>query len=106
MKRKISALILGTTLVLTACGGGGGNDSKTATESASGPEVFKQNCSSCHGGDLKGGYGPNLEKVGKEFSQAQIQKIIENGKGKMPAGILNGNKAEEESVAKWLSEKK
>ncbi|MCD7035964.1 cytochrome c [Metabacillus sp. GX 13764] len=106
MKRKIAALILGTSFVLAACGGGGGSDSKTATESANGPEVFKQNCSSCHGGDLKGGYGPSLEKVGAEHNAEEIQKIIENGKGNMPPNILGGDKAAEEAVAKWLSEKK
>ncbi|KZZ84952.1 cytochrome c551 [Bacillus sp. SJS] len=103
MKRKAFALIFTASLTLTACGGG---DSSTKQEASAmdGEKLFKQNCASCHGVDLKGGAGPNLTRVGEEHDAAEIEQIIKNGKGSMPRGILEGEDAKK--VAEWLSEKK
>ncbi|KIL42477.1 cytochrome c-551 [Gordoniibacillus kamchatkensis] len=46
--------------------------------------IYKQNCMSCHGADLSGGVGPNLQKVGSRLSADQITAQIANGKGAMP----------------------
>jgi len=48
---------------------------------------------------------PNATKVGSKYSSEEIQKIIKNGKGRMPDGIL---KEDEEivAVADWLADKK
>ncbi len=80
-------------------GSNGGGDTAAAAE-----QIFKQNCASCHGQDLSGGVGPNLQKVGSKYSKDQIKDIIANGRGAMPAGIIKGEDADK--VAEWLAAKK
>ncbi|QQZ10303.1 cytochrome c551 [Heyndrickxia vini] len=82
------------------------NNKSTNTASAGDAEkIFSQNCSSCHGGNLEGGVGPDLTKVGAKYNKDQILDIIKNGKkGGMPAGVIKGDDADK--VATWLSEKK
>ncbi len=105
MKKKFVTLLLGTSFVLglAACGGGSDDGGKD-TASAGGAKIFDQKCSSCHGGDLKGGMGPDLTKVGSKYSKDQILDIIKNGKGQMPKNVVSGKDADE--VADWLSAKK
>lgn len=67
-------------------------------------KIFDQKCSSCHGGDLTGGMGPNLTKVGSKYSKDEILNIIKNGKGQMPANVITGDDANQ--VAEWLAAKK
>jgi cytochrome c551 len=108
MKKKLIALLMGTSLVLAACGGGGGD--KATKDTASGPDpekLFQQKCSSCHGTDLKGGGGgtfPDLTQVGSRLSKDEIQTIIIDGRNAMPKGQLTGDDAT--AVAGWLAEKK
>ncbi|MFD2630850.1 cytochrome c550 [Oceanobacillus kapialis] len=86
---------------------GGGESSEG--ESAEGgttedPEaIFESNCASCHGADLSGGAGPNLTQVGSRLSEDEIQNIIINGQGSMPAGMATEQEAE--VLAAWLAEK-
>ena len=121
LKNLLLALGLGTTLALAACGGSDDssssdssttneestmNDDSSKTETAVDAEkIFANNCASCHGNKLEGNVGPNLTKVGSKYSSEEIQEIIKNGKGQMPAGIL---KEDEEivAVADWLADKK
>lgn len=121
LKNLLLALGLGTTLALAACGGSDDsssddssstkeestmNDDSSKTETAVDAEkIFANNCASCHGNNLEGNVGPNLTKVGSKYSSEEIQEIIKNGKGQMPAGIL---KEDEEivAVADWLAAKK
>jgi cytochrome c551 len=116
MKKKLLTLLLGTSLVmgLAACGGGSDTSKKDDTggkETASAGDaqkIFNQKCSSCHGGDLKGGVGPDISKVGSKYSKDEILGIIKNGKtgdkGTMPPGMASG--ADAEKVATWLAAKK
>ncbi|WP_066368912.1 cytochrome c551 [Neobacillus fumarioli] len=120
MKKKLFTLLLGTSLVmgLTACGGSTSTDkSKEAPKKETKPttqntaqggdadKIFQAHCASCHGGDLKGGVGPNLTKIGSQLSKDQILDIIKNGKqGGMPAGLISGSDAHK--VATWLAAKK
>ncbi|CAM3978771.1 cytochrome c551 [Mesobacillus zeae] len=102
MKKKLAAMLMGATLVMAACGGG---DEAGDSKSAGDPEkLFSQKCSSCHGGNLEGGAGPKLEKIGAKMSQEDIENTIKNGKGSMPPELIEGEDAT--TVAKWLSEKK
>ena len=113
MKKKIVTFLLGSSLVLglAACGGGSdsgsGSDGGKDTASA-GEKIYNQKCSSCHGGDLKGGVGPDLTKVGAKYKKAEILDIINKGKngsiGSMPAGLAAGDEADQ--VAEWLAAKK
>ncbi|MBP2242017.1 cytochrome c551 [Cytobacillus eiseniae] len=115
MKKKLLALLLGSSLVLAACGGGddakeettdkGSTGGETTTANAGDAEKFyNQKCSSCHGGDLTGGVGPALDTAGANFSKEDIEGIIANGQGAMPAGLLSGDEASQ--VAEWLAAKK
>lgn len=100
MKKKLLALLMGTSLVLAACGGG--DDESKSTETASGGDaqkLFEQKCSACHGVDLAGGAGPKLK--GTALSKEEIENIILNGKGGMPKGLLQGEDASK--VAEWVA---
>ncbi|WP_044736834.1 cytochrome c551 [Geobacillus kaustophilus] len=111
MKWKLAAMFLGVSLALAACGGGGDNAGEKnggsnggGDTAAAAEQIFKQNCASCHGQDLSGGVGPNLQKVGSKYSKDEIKNIIANGRGAMPAGIIKGEDADK--VAEWLASKK
>ncbi|MEH7439271.1 cytochrome c [Neobacillus drentensis] len=113
MKKKLLTLLLGTSLVmgLAACGGGDdetkdtGNGGTETAQAGDAQKIFDQKCASCHGGDMKGGMGPNLTKVGSKYSKDEILDILKNGKsGGMPAGLVSGDEADQ--VADWLAAKK
>ncbi|MEH7883436.1 cytochrome c [Bacillus sp. JJ1609] len=105
MKKKLLALLMGTSLALAACGGGGGGDEAGGDKAGADPEkLFNQKCSSCHGGNLEGGVGPKLSDVGSRLSQDEIESTIANGKGAMPPKLLEGDDAK--AVAEWLASKK
>lgn len=112
MKMKLLALFMGTSLVLAACGGDGDRASDSTGETNSGKdtasngeEIYKNaSCVGCHGQDLGGGAGPNLQKIGGKYNAEEIEKIILNGQGTMPKEQLKGDDAK--AVAQWLAEKK
>lgn len=112
MKKWLFAVLFGSALVLGACGGGGDDgasedkgEDNGAVDSAAAEDIFKSNCSSCHGADLSGGAGPDLTKVGADHSKADIEDIIQNGKGGMPAQKqVTGDDLD--TLASWLAEKK
>lgn len=114
-KEYIAVITGGTNVVVYGLGGkksvnqkdAGGKLGKThGSESASAnPEkVFSKSCASCHGANLEGGIGPNLQHVGKSMSESDILNQINNGGGRMPGGIIRGDEAK--AVAEWLAKKK
>jgi cytochrome c551 len=104
LKKKLLALLMGTSLVLAACGGGGDEAGGGDTAGADPEKLYNQKCSSCHGGNLEGGVGPKLSDAGSRLSQEDIEKILAEGKGSMPPKLLEGDDAS--AVAEWLSNKK
>ncbi|CEH32190.1 Cytochrome [Aneurinibacillus migulanus] len=118
MKKLTTAGLLLTLAVgLAACGGGDKpssapaeqNQSQSATTSAGGDDAMKimqGKCMSCHGQELKGGVGPELEKVGKRLDKDGIAKVIKEGRSGtgMPGGLLNDE--ETEKVATYLAQQK
>lgn len=123
MKKWLMAVLLGTVLVLGACGGDTteedtGVDEGTETEEpadedadaggdvdvAAAEDAYKSGCASCHGQDLEGGVGPELDAIGSSMSAEEIEEIIIDGVGSMPAGQLTGDDAT--IVAEWLAEMK
>jgi cytochrome c551 len=68
--------------------------------------LYKQNCIACHAADLRGGVGPNLQKVGARMTAEQIAARINAGGGGMTAfkGVLTD--AQIHTLADWLSTKK
>jgi len=57
----------------------------------------------CHGGDLEGGFGPELRTVGERMSREEIVSAIRDGIGIMPA--LGDRLTEEEiaAIADWIA---
>ncbi|WNS75067.1 cytochrome c [Bacillus sp. DTU_2020_1000418_1_SI_GHA_SEK_038] len=116
MKKKLLALLMGTSLVLAACGGGDDNaaDEKdtgttnggetTTAGAGDAQKLYDQKCSSCHGANLEGTVGPKLSDAGAHFTKEEIEGIIANGQGAMPAGLLKGDEAAQ--VSEWLAAKK
>lgn len=109
MNKKLLAFVAGATLILSlgACGTkkeDTSNSSQTASSGAEPDKVFQQSCASCHGNNLQGQVGPNLQKVGSKYDKEKIEDIILNGRGSMPAGIVQGEDATK--LAEWLSQKK
>ncbi|MFD1031223.1 cytochrome c551 [Metaplanococcus flavidus] len=118
MKKSLMALLFGTTLILGACGGEDTADpepaeetpTETPTETPAGEEttvdaeeIVNQQCISCHGENLEGqGNFPPLNDVGSRLSEEEILTVILEGRGQMPAEIIEGEEAE--AVAAWLSE--
>ncbi|MGG0720452.1 cytochrome c [Robertmurraya massiliosenegalensis] len=86
-------------------------DTETETDADSGDEgtvatvdyekSYAQKCSTCHGGDLSGGVGPDLTQIGSQMTKEEIEKIIIDGIGIMPSGQLKGEEAA--AVAEWLA---
>ncbi|MEN2768745.1 cytochrome c551 [Ornithinibacillus xuwenensis] len=116
MKKWLFTILFGSALVLGACGGEDEADDNGATNDAgntdgdetvaAAEELFEANCAACHGQDLSGLGGPNLQKVGSEYSADEIKDIILNGKGGMPAQDNRVNETEAQEIADWLAEKK
>jgi mono/diheme cytochrome c family protein len=68
--------------------------------------IIAANCISCHGDQLQGGVGPDLQKIGAELSAEQLYGIITKGKGQMPSFKERLKDEEIANVALWLAEKK
>lgn len=66
-----------------------------------GYEVYKNNCSSCHGDALEGASGPTL--IGIEYDQEEIADISVNGIGNMPADIFQGTDEELEQLSEFIT---
>jgi cytochrome c551 len=134
MHRKwaLRAAVLLIVMMMAACGGnsdgttgetgngtGTGNDATTGGTNAGGTDgevqtadaeaIYKQNCVSCHGTDLKGVMGgkTNLTQVGARLSRDEIAQTINNGRSSgMPAFQNRLSEEEVAALADWLSTKK
>ena len=114
MKKKLLGILLGSSLLMAACGNAADDSSEASNPQEAADEavtsdidpekIVSQKCSSCHGGDLSGGMGPALKNIGSTLSYEEILSTIQNGKGQMPKGVIDGEEAE--VVAEWLSNKK
>ncbi|WP_159883668.1 c-type cytochrome [Paenibacillus puerhi] len=119
-KLAIMSILFSALIALSsACGGGGAGADKSGTaaggtggtggavsggtaEAAGAEAVYKANCLACHGNNLQGASGPNLQKVGARLTKDQIVAKIQNGGGGMPA-YKDKLKAEEiQALADWL----
>jgi hypothetical protein len=85
----------------------GATRNETLTESQErGKELFRQQCWSCHtlaAAGARGVTGPNLDRIG-DIQPERIITAIENGgtgQGLMPAGLLEGEEAQD--VAEYVS---
>lgn len=77
--------------------------------SAAAVSLYQANCSLCHGDNLEGGIGPNLQHVGSKLSESAIVHQIDVGGGPMPGygpnhqHILTTSEIQE--LATWLGTK-
>lgn len=121
MKRVMGLALAGLLAIsLSACGGNqaaqppaeqkpaetpaAGGTSNASVDAAKAEATFKNTCAGCHGQNLEGVVGPNLQKIGGELSKDQIREILKNGKGGMPPNLVSG--ADADNIAAWLAEKK
>ena len=108
----INILLAGCLVFLLFYYEGTGHTAKTGNETGEGEtasaekaeEIASTTCMSCHGENLEGGAGPALNKIGSKYAQSDIENIIKNGKGAMPAGVITPEEAK--IVAEWLAQKK
>jgi quinoprotein glucose dehydrogenase len=64
--------------------GRGGFAAMQATAERRGRAVYEQSCQMCHGTDLKGDRGPELDDAVSELGAATIRTVITKGRGGMP----------------------
>ncbi|MCM3611284.1 cytochrome c [Planococcus sp. MERTA32b] len=82
-----------------ATGEGTGEGEETADAGEFDPEAKAQeSCISCHGSSYEGGMGPSL--IETELSQEEIEDVIANGKGTMPAGLVEADNIP--AMAEWV----
>jgi len=90
-------------LALSGCSSGGTTNEKVDATFIQVPELYKQNCLSCHGDQLQGRVGPGLQNVGERLTKEEIARLITNGKGGMPSFASRLQEENIESLADWLS---
>ncbi|HSI74688.1 MAG TPA: PQQ-binding-like beta-propeller repeat protein [Lunatimonas sp.] len=70
-----------------------------------GRSLYITNCAHCHGLDNKGAAGqefPDLSQIGSKLSPAEINTIISNGQGRMPA-FQHLSLAERQTITAYLT---
>jgi mono/diheme cytochrome c family protein len=83
---RVLALVAAAVLA-GGCGSAASHDGRT---------LYGTHCSACHSGN---GPGPDLAKT--QLSRAAILRVIDDGKGTMPADLLSGRDAE--AVADYVA---
>lgn len=73
--------------LLIACGGSTKDTASTDTSSSSadGAALFANHCAACHGSDGTNGSSPDLSVEVPALDDAELEQLITNGKGSMPA---------------------
>lgn len=91
--------------------GGGHNGGSNAAAPAPADSSFKadavwkaqSSCMGCHGQNMEGAVGPNLQKIGSKYSVEEIADIIHNGKPPgMPGGMIK-DEAEIKKLAEYMA---
>ncbi|MBP1965088.1 c-type cytochrome [Paenibacillus aceris] len=104
--RLLIMIMIVLTLGLTACGNNGNkkqNDAQTTAVNADPQKIYQNFCISCHGNQLQGGEGPNIQKVGERLTEAEIIKRIQKGGGGMPPFQVALKEEELKALATWLA---
>lgn len=105
MKNLFFAMLLGSAVILGACGGSDTKESgSTETVEVDGEKVVQQKCISCHGDKLNNGSALDISKIGSKLTEEEIAKVIKDGQGAMPAGLIDGDEAK--AVSEWLATQK
>ena len=68
---------------------------------ATGYSFYTQSCSSCHGNNAQGGYGPNLH--GMNLPDTRVATVIKNGiTGEMPAFGSKYNATQQQALIAYV----
>lgn len=108
LKKVLLYVGFSSIFLLGACGGGGESDSEEENNStddtaSKGEELYQENnCMGCHGRELEGGTGPSLQDVGDRLSPDEIEAVIAEGPGQMPAGLITDDE-DLDAIIEWLS---
>jgi Cytochrome c, mono- and diheme variants len=115
-KKWLSVLLL-LAIGLTACGGGGGaggarqeagsGAGQAGAEGAvqagdEGERLYMNRCMACHGGELEGGFGPELRNAGERMGREELIAVIRDGKGAMPAFKDRLTDEEIAAIVDWI----
>jgi cytochrome c551 len=106
----VCALLVGIVIFVYGCGTAKENivEQDQQGQYAKAVQLYQQSCQSCHGANLEGATGPNLQHVGSQLSEADIEHRIATGGGAMPAfrslHILTDDQIRQ--LAQWLATKK
>lgn len=77
--------MIASLLLLVACGGGDTDTASLTGDATAGAEVYATSCAACHGASGEGGTGPALTDEVPGKSNAEIEEVVLNGEGSMPA---------------------
>ncbi|PSL28618.1 pyrroloquinoline quinone-dependent dehydrogenase [Dyadobacter jiangsuensis] len=75
------------------------------TGSVTGAQLYQMNCAACHGADKMGNHDgsyPSLANLEKRLKPAQIEAILQKGRGMMPS-FTHISEAERKSIIAYLS---
>ena len=112
MKKMLLTAGFSIVLLLGACGGNEEDTEETAVIGdgqatvEDGERVYRaSSCFSCHGADLEGASGPNLQEVGSRLNSDQIRTVIVEGTDVMPGGMVE-DPEDLDHLVEWLSNQK
>jgi mono/diheme cytochrome c family protein len=73
--------------MLVACGGSAKDTASadTSSSAADGVTLFANHCAACHGSDGTNGSSPDLSVEVPALDDTELERVITNGKGSMPA---------------------
>jgi mono/diheme cytochrome c family protein len=97
-KRCLTAVCIPALVMLSACGGSGGDSTAglPRPNSAGAKAVASAGCLGCHriGDAGSGGPGPELTHIGASLSRAQVERVLESPPGGMPSFADNPNRSQ------------
>ncbi|CAD2079090.1 cytochrome c-551 [Jeotgalicoccus coquinae] len=112
MKKMLLTAGFSFVLLLGACGGNEEDTEEAAVTGdgqatvEDGERVYRAtSCFSCHGADLEGASGPNLQEVGSRLDADQIRTVIVEGTDVMPGGMVE-DPEDLDALVEWLSDQK
>jgi len=88
-----------------AAGGGGasGGGADDAVQAVSeGERLYRNRCMACHGGELEGGFGPELRGIGERMSRDEIILAVRDGTGLMQPFRDRLTEEEIAAVVDWI----
>ncbi|GGE04708.1 hypothetical protein GCM10011571_02210 [Marinithermofilum abyssi] len=91
--------------LLAGCSQGGQQSQGPSAGEGDPQTLYNNNCASCHGQNMEGSMGPSLKQIGAKYSAKDIEAIIQNGQGQMPAQNQVSDK-DRAKLAKWLAKHK